>query len=56
MAFRCFKSEPTLVTYFRRMKELLVYYYRVVYREDGYFSRKTEAPALPRDVIEPTRR
>ncbi|EAQ91762.1 hypothetical protein CHGG_03697 [Chaetomium globosum CBS 148.51] len=58
IAFRCFKRAPTLVAYFRRMKELLTYYYRVVYREDGHFTRGTEAPAptLPRDIIEPTQR
>ena len=37
------------------MKELLVYYYRVVYR-DGHFSRATEEQILPQDIIETTRR
>ncbi|PQE10616.1 telomere-associated recq protein [Rutstroemia sp. NJR-2017a WRK4] len=37
--FRRFKNASTLVTYFTTMKQLLVYYYRVVYREDGYFTR-----------------
>jgi superfamily II DNA or RNA helicase len=65
IAFRCFKNESTLVTYFRKMKELLVYYYRVVYMEDGHFTRddvdaeeeesdKGRKVRLPQDVISPT--
>ena len=30
-AFRWYKHESTLVSYFQKMKELLVYYYRVAY-------------------------
>ena len=56
LAFRCFKNESTLVTYFRRMKELMAFYYRVVYAEDGHFSREGEAPMLPQDTIKPTGR
>lgn len=56
VAFRIFKNEATLGTYFRRMKELLLYYHRVVYQEDGHFSRESEAHKVPRDVIEPTDR
>ncbi|TVY12645.1 hypothetical protein LARI1_G008837, partial [Lachnellula arida] len=37
--FRHFKNAPTLVTYFTTMKQLLVYYYRVVHNEDGHFTR-----------------
>ncbi|GJN78741.1 hypothetical protein PLIIFM63780_002250 [Purpureocillium lilacinum] len=53
--FRRFKNESSLTTYFRTAKELLAYYYRVVYREDGHFTRETEDQVLPRDGIEPTR-
>jgi hypothetical protein len=35
-AFRNFKNESSLTTYFRTAKELLAYYYRVVHREDGH--------------------
>lgn len=52
--FRYFKNESTLVTYFTTMKQLLVYYYRVVYHEDGYFTRATPEQVLPADVIQPT--
>lgn len=37
LAFRCFRGIPTLATY----------YYRVVYQEDGHFSRDLGAPAPP---------
>jgi hypothetical protein len=37
--FRYFKNTSTLVTYFTIIKQLLVYYYRVVYCKDGYFTR-----------------
>jgi hypothetical protein len=36
------------------MKQLLVYYYRVVYNEDGYFTRVKPDQVLPKDVIQPT--
>ncbi|KAH7113597.1 hypothetical protein EDB81DRAFT_307130 [Dactylonectria macrodidyma] len=51
---RSFKNESSLTSYFRRMKQLLVYYYRVVFYEDGHFTRENEDQVLPRDVIEPT--
>ena len=58
ISFRCFKRESTLTTYFRRMKELLVYYYRVAYREDGHFTGRaivgSGQKTLPQDVIEST--
>ncbi|KAG6069756.1 hypothetical protein E4U16_007440 [Claviceps sp. LM84 group G4] len=66
-AFRCFMDESTLVGYFRKMKELLVYYYRVAHREGGHFSQRSglaraaavvdedqEFPPLPEDIIRPT--
>lgn len=55
-AFRPFKNESTLTTYFRRMKELLVYFYRVVHREDGHFTRGAEEEdrCMPQDTMEPT--
>jgi hypothetical protein len=37
--FRYYKNPSTLVTYFTTIKQLLVYYYRVVYYEDSYFTR-----------------
>ena len=37
--FQYFKNALTLVTYFTTIKKLLVYYYQVVYNEDGYFTR-----------------
>ncbi|KAH6974032.1 hypothetical protein EDB80DRAFT_693274 [Ilyonectria destructans] len=51
---RSFKNESLLTSYFRRVKQLLVYYYRVVFREDGHFTREEADQVLPRDVIEPT--
>lgn len=36
------------------MKQLLVYYYRVVYKEDGHFTRTQPNQILPADVIQPT--
>ena len=44
-----------MTTYFRIAKELLAYYYRVVYQEDGHFTQEAEDQVLPQDVIEPTR-
>ncbi|KJK86579.1 hypothetical protein H633G_09581, partial [Metarhizium anisopliae BRIP 53284] len=41
-AFRRFKNPSSLAEYFRTMKQVLVYYYRVVYCEDGHFSRPQE--------------
>ncbi|KAE9362530.1 hypothetical protein N431DRAFT_475920 [Stipitochalara longipes BDJ] len=52
--FRYFKNASTLVTYFTTMKQLLVYYYRVVYNEDGHFTRAKPDQVLPKDVIQPT--
>jgi hypothetical protein len=39
------------------MKQLLAYYYRIVYSEDGHFTRsqaRLEDQRLPGDVIQPT--
>jgi predicted S18 family serine protease len=36
------------------MKQLLVYYYRVVHYEDGYFTQAKPDQVLPRDIIQPT--
>ncbi|PVH67955.1 hypothetical protein DL98DRAFT_442371, partial [Cadophora sp. DSE1049] len=52
--FRYFKNASTLVTYFTIIKQLLVYYYRVVYCESGYFTRVQPNQTLPEDVIQPT--
>jgi hypothetical protein len=43
----------TLVTYFTIIKQLLVYYYRVVHYESGYFTRAKPDQVLPRDIIQP---
>lgn len=52
IAFRCFKNESTLTSYFRKIKELLVFYYRVVYKEDGHFTRETDEQTIPQDLID----
>lgn len=31
-----------------------MYYYRVIYRQDGHFCRMSPDQKLPRDVIRPT--
>lgn len=54
IAFYYFKNKSTLTTYFRRIKELLVYYYRVAYQQNGHFTHETEDQVLPQDVVEPT--
>jgi hypothetical protein len=36
--FRYFKNASTLVTYFTTIKQLLVYYYRIVYCDDSHFT------------------
>ncbi|KAG4427113.1 hypothetical protein IFR05_017404, partial [Cadophora sp. M221] len=52
--FRYYKNASTLVTYFTTMKQLLVYYYRVVHCEGGHFTRAKPDQVLPGDVIQPT--
>jgi hypothetical protein len=52
--FRYFKNLLTLTKYFTTIKQLLVYYYRVVYKEDGHFTRTQPDQMLPADVIQPT--
>ncbi|RAL65542.1 hypothetical protein DID88_001107 [Monilinia fructigena] len=52
--FRYHKNASTLVKYFLIGKQLLVYYYRVVYSEDGFFTATQPDQKLPRDIIEPT--
>ncbi|KAH6702784.1 hypothetical protein BKA61DRAFT_494812, partial [Leptodontidium sp. MPI-SDFR-AT-0119] len=37
--FQYYKNTSTLVTYFTTIKQLLVYYYRVVHCEGGHFTR-----------------
>ena len=57
-AFRSLKNESTLTTYFRKVKQLLAYYYRVVHRPHGHFSPAPSEEAgwvLPQDVIVPTK-
>ncbi|KAH7346697.1 hypothetical protein BKA65DRAFT_526245 [Rhexocercosporidium sp. MPI-PUGE-AT-0058] len=50
--FRYFKNASTLVTYFTTMKQLLVYYCRVVYCESGYFTRVQPDQILPGDAMD----
>ncbi|KFY99227.1 hypothetical protein V498_00910 [Pseudogymnoascus sp. VKM F-4517 (FW-2822)] len=50
-----FKNPSTLVTYFTTMKQLLVYYYRVVHCEGGHFTRAKLDQVLLRDVIRLTK-
>lgn len=45
-AFRRFKNPSSLAEYFRTMKQLLMYYNRVVYCDDGHFSRPQEISGL----------
>ncbi|SCO24437.1 uncharacterized protein FFE2_15974 [Fusarium fujikuroi] len=52
--FRSFKNELSLTSYFRITKQLLAYYYRVVYREDSHFTRGDESHVVPQDIIETT--
>ncbi|KAH7199166.1 hypothetical protein BKA60DRAFT_583095 [Fusarium oxysporum] len=52
--FRSFKNELSLTSYFRIIKQLLAYYYRVVYREDGHFTREGKSHVVPQDIIETT--
>ncbi|KAK2666817.1 Helicase, C-terminal [Fusarium oxysporum f. sp. vasinfectum] len=52
--FRSFKNESSLTSYFRITKQLLAYYYRVVYGEDGHFTRGDESHVVPQDIIETT--
>ena len=37
--FQYYKNASTLVKYFTTFKQLLVYYYRVVYSEHGHFTQ-----------------
>ncbi|KAL7940363.1 hypothetical protein V8C42DRAFT_362771 [Trichoderma barbatum] len=53
--FRSFKNASTRASYFRKMKELLAYHYRVAYRADRHFTRESDDQVLPGDVIELTR-
>ncbi|KAG6248565.1 hypothetical protein E4U49_008391 [Claviceps purpurea] len=62
------KQNETLVSYFQRMKELLVFFYRVAYQEGGHFTVRAEPDAetvsptserqeytqLPQEIIQPT--
>ena len=52
--FRASKHSNSMVACFRLTKQLLAYYYRVVYLSDGHFTNNTEGHALPHDVIKPT--
>jgi hypothetical protein len=45
--FRYYKNASTLVEYFRIIKQLLAYYYRVIYCEEGHFTRAQPDQKLP---------
>ncbi|KFY96400.1 hypothetical protein V500_02461 [Pseudogymnoascus sp. VKM F-4518 (FW-2643)] len=49
--FRYYKNPSTLVKYFSTFKQLLVYFFRVVYYEDGHFTRTNPEQRLPGQVI-----
>jgi hypothetical protein len=49
--FWYFKNVLSLVMYFATMKQLLAYYYRVVYSEGGHFTWTKLDQALLKDVI-----
>ncbi|KAG6090771.1 hypothetical protein E4U30_007991, partial [Claviceps sp. LM220 group G6] len=51
IGFRFHKEAKSLVSYFQRMKELLVFFYRVAYREDGHFTVRAEPDA---ETVSPT--
>jgi hypothetical protein len=52
--FRYYKNPSTLVKYFTTFKRLLAYYYHIVYRDDGHFTRAGPDQSLPGDAIQPT--
>ena len=53
-ASRAYKQELTLVYYFHTWVKLMVYYYWVIYKEDGHFERTTESWWLPKEAIQLT--
>ena len=53
--FRYYKNPSTLVKYFTTFKQLLMYYFRVVYSEDGHFTTTHPDQPLPGTAITPTR-
>jgi superfamily II DNA helicase RecQ len=51
--FRYYKNASTLTKYFTTTKQLLAYYYRIVYCEEGHFTRTQPDQKLPQDIIQP---
>jgi hypothetical protein len=51
--FRCHKMASSLVQYFNTWTQLIVYYYRVVYTEDGHFTQREPSHQVPKQVIQP---
>lgn len=49
--FRYFKNPSTLRSYFAKAKQLLVYFYNVVFLEDGHFTRERDGQVVPHDTI-----
>ena len=55
--FRYFKNASIFVIYFTIIKQLLIYYYRVIYNENNYFTgaqAELGKQILPVDIIQPT--
>ena len=58
-AFRAYKAESTLASYFRQAKQLVAYFYRVAYTAKGFFQARAQSAKvirLPEEVMEPTAR
>jgi hypothetical protein len=53
-AFRYYKMASSLVQYFNTWTQFVVYYYRVVYAEDGHFTQRESSHQVPKHVIQPT--
>lgn len=53
--FRHRKNPSTLAKYFSTFKQLLAYYFRVVRRADGHFTRTQAAQVLPGEAIHHTK-
>jgi len=52
--FRYYKDASSLADYLRTWKQLLTYFYQVVYSKSGHFTRTSPDQKLPQDIIEPT--
>jgi hypothetical protein len=50
--FLYFKNKSTLSKYFKQAKELLAYYYNIVYQKGGHFAQDQPDQRLPANMIE----